>query len=228
MNGELQYIRREFKVKDERDVMIEYNDNRDKVYEGEYNGNYVNGFIYEGKGKQFLNGEIIFDGRFVSGKREGYGMTFVNGYPRYRGEWRNNLPHGKGEVVMSGVDDEKENEVIECGWKNGYGYDNKRKSVIDMNGNIVTKPVFEMKGCSLIQWFTKKSITNHILLMIVLILCIGLHSSKAHQTIRQYSDYEELSWLDRYLVRELEFTTDCCNSIAADIEITGMKLVYFG
>ena len=228
VNGELQYVLREFRLKDKRDVMIEYNENRDKVYEGEYVGDYVNGFVYEGKGKQYLNGEIIFDGHFVSGKREGYGITFVNGYPRYRGEWHENHPHGKGEVVMSCVDD-KQSEVVECSWKNGYGYDSKRESVIDMNGNTVNIFQFiRIKVRGIITWLTKKSFTNHILLIIGLILCfalfgcIGIQSSKKHQIIRHYSDYEELSWLDRYLVQDIVFMTDCCNSIATDIEIKGI------
>ena len=227
-NGELQYIIREFQTKDGKDVMIEYNDNGNKVYEGEYFGNYVNGFVYEGYGKQFLDGEIIYKGQFVSGKREGYGVTFVNGYLRYRGEWHNNHPHGRGEIVLNGLDNKEEGEVIKCNWKNGYGYDSKRKSMIDINGNRIPKPEFKMNDFRLFQWFTTKSLTNRILLIIALIIsllifgCIWIYSLKSYQVIQKYSDYEDFSWLDRYLVRDLEFSTDCCNSISQDIEISGI------
>ena len=93
-------------------LMIEYDDNGKRVYEGEFEGDMMNGFIREGKGSEFGSDgkSVLYVGGWKNGLREGYGSEFKGYSPVYIGEWKNGMRDGKGkelnengEVIRSGV-----------------------------------------------------------------------------------------------------------------------------
>ena len=56
-------------------VMTELDENGKRVYEGGFKGDVENGFVREGKGKEFVNGgkTVVYSGDWKNGKREGVG-----------------------------------------------------------------------------------------------------------------------------------------------------------
>ena len=112
-------------------VMIEYDVNGVRLYEGGFGGDIVKGFVREGKGKQYRNDgkRVLYVGGWKNGKREGYGSEFKDCFPVYIGEWKNGLRHGegkgmneKGEVIRSGRWIEGEYARIKR-FEDGYGTD---------------------------------------------------------------------------------------------------------
>ena len=94
------------------EVMTEYDENGKKVYEGEFSENMENGFVREGKGKEFVNGSrmAVYSGDWKNGKREGMGTEYKGFKPVYTGEWRNGKREGKGEEM------DENGEVVRSGW----------------------------------------------------------------------------------------------------------------
>ena len=97
------------------EVMIEYDVNGTRIYEGGFEGYVVKGFVREGKGKEFeIDGKsALYVGRWKNGLRDGYGSEFKDCFPVYIGEWKNGMRDGirdgmgkelnkNGEVVRSG------------------------------------------------------------------------------------------------------------------------------
>lgn len=96
--------------------MIEYNDNGNKAYEGDYQGTGETGFYREGHGKEYAsNGKVVvYSGDWKNGKREGFGTEYRLLKPVYTGDWKNGKRDGKGsEMDLNG-------NVIRSGkWVNG-------------------------------------------------------------------------------------------------------------
>ena len=101
------------------EVMIEYDVNGTRIYEGGFEGYVVKGFVREGKGKEFeIDGKsALYVGRWKNGLRDGYGSEFKDCFPVYIGEWKNGLRDGAGKELN------KNEEVIRRGrWNKGtYG-----------------------------------------------------------------------------------------------------------
>ena len=96
--------------------MIEYNENRLKIYQGEYMIVDNNDVIRNGEGDLFDNKEMIeYSGRWKMNKREGRGLYYKDGSLRYDGEWRNDKPNGRGQYLNNDGD-----VIFEGNWKNGY------------------------------------------------------------------------------------------------------------
>ena len=239
VKGEIQFVKRIFTHhrdnKDEKNgngmkTMIENDENGNRVYEGGYSGDYLTGFVREGVGKLYLNGEKIYDGHIHDNKREGYGMSFVDGYPHYRGEWHNDHAHGEGEIMMNG--EREDGDIrLKCQWEYGYGFDKERNVYIDMNGNEVRgwigKSGLNRKRMidKLNQWLNRKVINNGlffvILLLIgmVLISYFYLMSTRKYLVISTCDEYARLNWIDRSFVQDLVFDENCCNSSEISFEL---------
>lgn len=51
-----------------------------------------------GQGKAYYKSSSMYDGAWVNGKRQGYGIEYYpDGTTRYDGEWSGGLRHGKGK-----------------------------------------------------------------------------------------------------------------------------------
>ena len=64
-----------------------------------FSGEYINGERKEGKEYNY-NGEVVYEGEYFKGKRNGKGKLYINKYNcgdlKYAGEFLNNKKHGKG------------------------------------------------------------------------------------------------------------------------------------
>ena len=91
-----------------------FDDNGKIVYQGEYLDSMDNDYPREGKGKEYKDGEIVYDGHYHMNEREGKGKSYMNGKLVYDGEWKNNKPNGYGKLY-----DKSEKKLHEGTWKNG-------------------------------------------------------------------------------------------------------------
>ena len=114
-----------------KEVMIEYDVNGMRVYEGGFEGDMMKGFVREGEGCEFgIDGEsALYYGGWKNGLRDGYGSEFKGLNPVYIGEWKNGMKHGSGEelneneeVVRRGKWIEGEYDGIKR-FKSDYGSD---------------------------------------------------------------------------------------------------------
>ena len=93
-NGEIKRTRRKFEGKE----MSIFDDNGKIVYTGGYLDSMDNDYPREGKGKEYKDGEIVYDGHYHMNEREGKGKSYMNGMLVYDGEWKNNKPNGYGKL----------------------------------------------------------------------------------------------------------------------------------
>ena len=115
--------------------MTELDSNGKRVYEGEFNGNVENGFVREGKGREYAKGgkTVEYLGDWKNGKRNGVGTELKGIKTVYIGEWKDGMKDGKGKEM-----DENGNVVYEGEWWNG-----KRNAMgYERDGNGVMK-----RGC---------------------------------------------------------------------------------
>ena len=113
--------------------MIEYDDNGKTIYEGNYSGDYFQGFIRKGKGDLYdSNQYLIYSGYWRKGKKEGYGCYYKNHRIVYEGEWKNDKPNGEGVYYN------KDGEVIlEGEWIDGViEYQNEKKFYYEDGKNL--------------------------------------------------------------------------------------------
>ena len=241
-NGKLQHIIRKF---NEDGVMIEYRPDGQKIYEGQWSGDYIKGFYRNGKGKEFSNGKIIYDGDFKKGYRDGNGTFFVNGYRRYVGTWKQGYPHGFG-TLFDFVEGEDDNNVTLLSrtkptisrWNHGYRFDVNRNCFVDYVKG-------ELAGLKEIEWarwmsrdvMRKLKIVLTIILLILACMFIGwvfmrpikaMYSTirlnlltlfkKGKLNIRNCTEYQQLTKLSAKSIKEIHFADNCCSE--ADNTIT--------
>ena len=90
-NGKIRRTRRKFEGKE----MSIFDDNGKIVYQGEYLDSIENDYPREGKGKEYKDGEIVYDGHYHLNDREGKGKSYMNGKIEFDGKWKNNKPDMK-------------------------------------------------------------------------------------------------------------------------------------
>lgn len=81
--------------------MIEYDNRGNVIYEGEYLDDIVKGYPPHGIGKEYHNNDMLYDGHWIEGRKEGTGRSFVNNKCRYYGDWKNDVPDGQGKLMDS-------------------------------------------------------------------------------------------------------------------------------
>ena len=99
------------------EVMTELDEDEKRVYEGGFKGDVENGFVREGKGKEFVNGgrEAVYSGEWKNGKRDGQGTEYKRFNPVYYGGWEDGKKNGKGKEM-----DERGKVVRRGVWVNGF------------------------------------------------------------------------------------------------------------
>ena len=113
------------KVKEFKDkVIVLYDVNGKKCYEGGYKNNREAGYPAEGKGKQYIDGVIVYNGDFVKGQRDGYGCSYyANHVLKYEGDWKNDKANGNGKfnneeglLIAEGefTDDLYDDGIVRC------------------------------------------------------------------------------------------------------------------
>ena len=125
-------------------LMILFDDNGMRVYEGGFEGDMMKGFVREGEGTEYgINGKsALYVGGWKNGKREGYGSEFKGLNPVYIGEWKNGMKHGIGKEL-------NEKEVVRKGrWIEGV-YEDAIKRFEDGYGNDLS--VFDIDCLKVIE-----------------------------------------------------------------------------
>lgn len=87
------------KVKEFKDKeIVLYDENGKKLYEGGYKNSRESGYPPQGKGKQYVDGVLVYCGEFVKGRRDGPGYSYYpNHILKYDGDWKNDKANGLGK-----------------------------------------------------------------------------------------------------------------------------------
>ena len=110
-NNECIRVYREWK----EEVMIEYNENGMRVYEGGFGGDMMKGYKRDKEGTEYdSDGTALYVGHYVDGERSGYGTEYKGCYAWYIGNWKNGKRSGKGKEY-----DENEHVVKDGEWIDG-------------------------------------------------------------------------------------------------------------
>ena len=123
------------------EVMTELDENERRVYEGGFSGDMENGFVREGKGKEFVNGGrmAVYYGEWKNGKRDGQGTEYKRFNPVYRGGWKDGKRGGKGEEM------DENGEVVRNGWWVDGVYENDISELRMEDNSSNDSSVTEMK-----------------------------------------------------------------------------------
>lgn len=77
-------------------------ENSDLVFRGDCGDGYTTDGL-NGRYKCEWPFDVIFNGNFVDGKRNGYGIQKWGTFKSYEGNWYEDLRHGKGKMVWNNV-----------------------------------------------------------------------------------------------------------------------------
>ena len=94
--------------------MSEYDLNGDLLYCGQYSMR-KGIFSRDGLGKEYLNNELIYDGKWYDNERYGLGKEYENGEVYIDVYWKHNIPDGHGKVYL-----ENGTVCLEGSWEKGY------------------------------------------------------------------------------------------------------------
>ena len=97
--------------------MTEYSETGKINYIGEFKGDIDNGFVREGKGKEYDSEGlfVVYSGEWKDGKRDGLGSELKACRPVYYGQWKDGTRNGCGTEM-----DENGNVVKSGLWSNAY------------------------------------------------------------------------------------------------------------
>ena len=113
-NNECIRVYREWK----EEVMIEYNENGMRVYEGGFGGDMMKGYKRDKEGTEYdSDGTALYVGHYVDGERSGYGTEYKGCYALYIGNWKNGKRSGKGKEYDENEHVEKDGEWIDGRWE---------------------------------------------------------------------------------------------------------------
>jgi hypothetical protein len=88
--------------------------------------------INKNRRKEYLNGQLIYDGEYKNNKRHGKGKEYYNGIIIYDGEYKNDKKHGKGKEFYE--NGELYFEGMYCFGEKGKGnfYKNRENKLIKL------------------------------------------------------------------------------------------------
>jgi len=115
-----------YEIQDGKGFVKEYDFYVDLLFEGEY----VNG-ERNGKGKEFYKSYLIFEGEYSNGKRNGKGKEFYKSYLIFEGEYLYDKKR-TGKAFINGRL-EYEGEYLNDKKWNGKGYDEKGNLIYQLN-----------------------------------------------------------------------------------------------
>ena len=128
-NNECIRVYREWK----EEVMIEYNENGMRVYEGGFGGDMVKGFVRDKEGTEYeSDGTALYVGHYVDGERSGYGTEYKGCYAWYIGNWKNGKRSGKGKEYDENEHVVKDGEWIDGRWEEDVRLDKLKEKYREM------------------------------------------------------------------------------------------------
>ena len=96
---------RVLKFFDNSDKMHEFDENGRLIYLGDYDFELARDVPRKGYGKEFENGNLVYEGGWANNKRSGKGRAIFNGMVCYIGDWVDGYAHGNGKII-------KDDEVV--------------------------------------------------------------------------------------------------------------------
>ena len=99
-------------------TMTELDSDGKRIYEGTFKGSVENGFVREGKGREYAKGGKMVEylGDWKNGKRNGVGTEYKGMKAFYIGEWKDGMRNGKGKEM----DENGSGRVVFVGEWNKY------------------------------------------------------------------------------------------------------------
>lgn len=79
--------------------LIEFNENGERIYRGEFRGDVKSGFVREGEGEEYIGTVLVYIGGWKDGIREGLGRSYKDRKVYYKGNWEKGRPHGEGALM---------------------------------------------------------------------------------------------------------------------------------
>ena len=189
-DGEIIEVLKEFK----KDVMVEYDENNMKVYEG----GFVDDIDYprEGEGKEYKIGVIVYKGQWKKNKREGYGKSVKNGVAEYIGNWKNDIPNGEGILMRN-------SEVLYEGkWKKG-------------RFQIEEDKWFDFESGEIVRVRDEKVLSKPIQK--------GMKEMKEKMEIITEEELKQIIKNGKQVVVELRIMEGCGNELKDALEISGFE-----
>ena len=101
--------------------------------------------VNKNRRKEYLNGQLIYDGEYKNNKRDGKGKEYYNGIIIYDGEYKNDKKHGKGKEFYE--NGELYFEGMYCFGEKGKGnfYKNRKKKLIKVYLKSISGKCFEFE-----------------------------------------------------------------------------------
>ena len=117
-------------IKEQNGLIKEYNGYDNVLI---FEGRYLNG-KRNGKGKEFYqNGLIKFEGEYLNGKRNGKGKEYLNDILIFEGEYKNGEKNGKGKQYYNSGELEFEGEYLNDRILFGKKYDKNNWKKFNLN-----------------------------------------------------------------------------------------------
>ena len=128
-NGVMMRVLREWKG----EMMIEYDMNGMKVYEGGFGGDMKEGYKRDKEGTEYdSDGTTLYVGHYVDGERSGYGTEYKGCYAWYIGNWKNGKRSGKGKEYDENEHVVKDGEWIDGRWEEDVKLDKLKEKYREM------------------------------------------------------------------------------------------------
>ena len=193
--------------------MTELNENGDTVYVGGYINNRKKQYPRNGEGKEYHEGNIVYDGSWKENMKEGKGTSYQNHRALYVGSWSNDLPNGEGRLY------DKNGSVLYQGtWKKGL-YVSKKGMVhygIQYSNNGIKKVTTQSKKHmkelkKKMETKTGKRVTGLLIALLIGLIgfgfLYGVYVWWITDTVRTKDDLMSL----RRNVRRLRIPANSCN-----------------
>ena len=120
-----------------------YGYNNDLIFEGEF----LNGERWNGKGKEYVEGKLKFEGKYLNGKKTGKGKEYDDGKLIFEGEYLNGKKNGKGKEYYYNGKLRFEGEYLNEERLNGKLYDKNDNLFCDlMSFNGIIKEYDYLNG----------------------------------------------------------------------------------
>ena len=219
-NNEIVATLKEFDGK----MMTEYNEDGMKVYYGEYRDSMKKEYPREGKGKEYEEGSIVFDGHWKNNMKEGEGTSFRNHRALYVGQWNQNVPDGEGRLL-----DEEGKVLYKGAWKKGT-FATKKGKVYYTSGGVKKRVTMDKEKIKKLKSKMNSKIGKRVTgLLLVLIIGLigwgiiyGMHLWIITDVVRNKEDLMNLS----QNVRRLKIPSGSCNEeTMTEFHLSGYPLL---
>ena len=148
------------------DLMKELDANGNTIYEGGYSPTLESHFCRNSIGKEYIQGNLVFEGQWTSNKRNGLGKLYCHEHVGFEGHWTNGIVEGAGKVFN------ENGKVIHEGiWKDGKL--ELSDCVIEVNDEGIKKTAVTRKTVKPLTIKSRSKKWIWILVTVLLLIAVG-------------------------------------------------------